>query len=571
MEFDMKKVLVSVFLILPLALMSFANGPVNPALADGEGVYDFTKPHLSPWGLDDVSWNATTPAIQAFRRAASGVLGDYFYTFGSQTAPLAMAFNLTTQQWSMSTSPLSGNCNWHGVATNDAIYIVGWYAGSYGNQVQRFTPTGGGPTGTWAYMANYPASLCGIAAAWDGGDFIYAAGGDAAALNAYKYSISGNVWTPIANMPSPQRYCGGAFVQGKFYCVGGYQSPTVMNCYDPASNSWTVAAPIPGGTTYFTTFSTTFNDNYVIIIGGAGQGGTWPPSNQVLLYDPLTNTWMNETPLPEAVGVQPARYYGVGNAISAGGNNGSVDVTITNLGVNFPGGEPPIPLDMEVILTPVGLPITLPASGGTLEFNIEVTNNEPTTSNANVWTMVTLPNGSEYGPLINVFMGFAPNFNGSRDRFQAVPASAPSGNYTYDSYVGIYPNFIWDEDHFEFSKSATDNGGPIFSEWEHWGESFDEITGISESYSPDNFTLHGAYPNPFNPTTSIEYDLVESVSVHLAVYDISGRLVATLVDGVMPAGAHVATMNGTNLSSGVYLVNMTAGHYNASTKVVLMK
>lgn len=131
--------------------------------------------------------------------------------------------------------------------------------------------------------------------------------------------------------------------------------------------------------------------------------------------------------------------------------------------------------------------------------------------------MITLPNGSEYGPLINVFMGFPPNFNGDRDRNQAIPSNAPSGNYTYDAYVGIYPVFVWDEDHFAFGKSATDNGASIVSDWENWGESFEDITGISEFFSPESFLLHEAYPNPFNPTTSIEYDLVESVNVHLAV------------------------------------------------------
>lgn len=185
--------------------------------------------------------------------------------------------------------------------------------------------------------------------------------------------------------------------------------------------------------------------------------------------------------------------------------------------------------------------------------------------------MITLPNGSEYGPLINVFMGFPPNFNGDRDRNQAIPSNAPSGNYTYDAYVGIYPVFVWDEDHFAFGKSATDNGASIVSDWENWGESFEDITGISEFFSPESFLLHEAYPNPFNPTTSIEYDLVESVNVQMAVYDIFGRLVATLVDGMMPAGAYQAVFNGTNLSSGVYLINMTAGHYNASTKIILMK
>ena len=67
--------------------------------------------------------------------------------------------------------------------------------------------------------------------------------------------------------------------------------------------------------------------------------------------------------------------------------------------------------------------------------------------------MATLPNGNEYGPIIHVQdVTFNAGQSINRDRMQYVPANAPSGNYTYDAYVGFYPSIIWNEDHFEFVK-----------------------------------------------------------------------------------------------------------------------
>ena len=126
-----------------------------------------------------------------------------------------------------------------------------------------------------------------------------------------------------------------------------------------------------------------------------------------------------------------------------------------------PVGPPPVltitttpgtPQDVEVDLTPYGLPIQIPANGGSFNFNIAVTNNETSQVSCYVWTMVTLPGGSNYGPILNYQLNLAPNFSGNRDRVQVVPANAPAGNYVYHAYVGYYPGTIWDEDSFPFSK-----------------------------------------------------------------------------------------------------------------------
>ncbi len=88
---------------------------------------------------------------------------------------------------------------------------------------------------------------------------------------------------------------------------------------------------------------------------------------------------------------------------------------------------------------------------------------------------------------------------------------------------------------------------------------------------PTEFALYTAHPNPFNPTTTISYELPALSYVELTVYDVSGREVAQLVDGWREVGSHEVTFDASDLSSGVYMYRMTAGEFTASGKMVLTK
>jgi len=235
-------------------------------------------------------------------------------------------------------------------------------------------------------------------------------------------------------------------------------------------------------------------------------------------------------------------------------------------------GPPP---DVGVTLTPYGTPIQIPAAGGMFSFNIAVSNNETTTTQVDVWTDVTLPNGSHYGagtPMFITFLDFnAPaSWTGDRDRDTAVPAVAPTGMYSYNAYVGVYPGIVWAEDSFDWEKLAVGDGVPV-SGWSTSGESFDAWTVQTPEEIPTTFAVVGVYPNPFNPTTTFSYQLPEAATVTLSVYDLSGRLVTTLADGYRTAGSHDVTFDGSGLASGVYLYRLEAGSYTASGKMVMMK
>ena len=84
------------------------------------------------------------------------------------------------------------------------------------------------------------------------------------------------------------------------------------------------------------------------------------------------------------------------------------------------------------------------------------------------------------------------------------------------------------------------------------------ITSVRQMDAPVEFLLSQNYPNPFNPTTTIGYRLAVPSSVLLKVYDVLGREVMTLVDEEKPAGTYRVTLDGKNLTSGVYFYNLQA-------------
>jgi len=89
--------------------------------------------------------------------------------------------------------------------------------------------------------------------------------------------------------------------------------------------------------------------------------------------------------------------------------------------------------------------------------------------------------------------------------------------------------------------------------------------------TPSSFSLSQNFPNPFNPTTVMTYDLREGRHVSLKVYNTLGEEVATLVDDYRDAGQHSVSFDGRNLSSGVYVYKLVAGDFISIQKMVLAK
>ncbi|MCB9472949.1 MAG: T9SS type A sorting domain-containing protein [Candidatus Delongbacteria bacterium] len=86
-----------------------------------------------------------------------------------------------------------------------------------------------------------------------------------------------------------------------------------------------------------------------------------------------------------------------------------------------------------------------------------------------------------------------------------------------------------------------------------------------------SFSLNANYPNPFNPTTTIDFTLAQTAEMTLAVHDLAGRQVALLVNGIQSAGAHSVTFDASGLSSGVYFYTLSADGFQDTRKMVLLK
>jgi len=102
--------------------------------------------------------------------------------------------------------------------------------------------------------------------------------------------------------------------------------------------------------------------------------------------------------------------------------------------------------------------------------------------------------------------------------------------------------------------------------FEYFNLSNEVVIGI-----PAKFELSQNYPNPFNPSTNLEFGIPELGIVSLKVYDLSGKVVAILVNEIKTPGYYSVNFNASDLSSGVYFCSLTAGNFSATKKLMLVK
>jgi hypothetical protein len=239
---------------------------------------------------------------------------------------------------------------------------------------------------------------------------------------------------------------------------------------------------------------------------------------------------------------------------------------VSQYGLRF---GPPVAGDVDVELTYLsGSPV--PAGGGNLTFDVWVENFGTVALDYDAWIDVAYEGGDPMTVVNRSFTNYLPGWSINRPgMFFPVPGTWPAGNWTFTGKAGNHPDVVWDESGFPFVKEGSDS----------WTGSLEIPTGYPNPFGeegealvlPDKFALHGAYPNPFNPTATISFSLPEAAKVTLTVYDVSGRQVAELVNAWRDAGLHDAVFDASDLASGVYLYNLTAGSFNATGKMVLMK
>jgi len=236
----------------------------------------------------------------------------------------------------------------------------------------------------------------------------------------------------------------------------------------------------------------------------------------------------------------------------------------------------------SVTLTPFDPPVVIQPYGGGFWFWVAVGNPAPVAGTGQIWTEVTLPDDTNFGPLDIMTYRLDPftEYSTAEPLSQWVPDYAPAGVYEFVICMGLFPRWVVTSDSFEFEKLAGANfderpmAGWSVDDWKNSGWTFTEFTEIlhAERTLPKEVILHPAHPNPFNPLTEIQISLPDAAEVKIAVYNVTGQQVTTLADGRLNAGTHSLVFDASGLASGLYFVRMDVpGRFGEMQKVVLMK
>jgi predicted GH43/DUF377 family glycosyl hydrolase len=147
----------------------------------------------------------------------------------------------------------------------------------------------------------------------------------------------------------------------------------------------------------------------------------------------------------------------------------------------------------------------------------------------------------------------------------------------WDALVAFLPDVIFDGIKYQMWYTGLDIPGGDLELNIGYAVSPDlVITSISDVPEdkdglPITYVLNSAYPNPFNPVSTIRYELPHASDVSLIVYNILGREMVRLVNGYMEPGYHEVHWNGQEFPSGVYIARLVTSEYTKSIKMLLLK
>jgi len=164
----------------------------------------------------------------------------------------------------------------------------------------------------------------------------------------------------------------------------------------------------------------------------------------------------------------------------------------------------------------------------------------------------------------------------SGNQYQWLKDGSPlsnTGNYSGVTYSTLTISRVGANEFGTYQCQIDSSGDTLYSRPIIIADS--RLTAIKENKTPvtlpDKFQLLQNYPNPFNPVTTIRYQLPRQSHVLLVLYDIAGRRVKTLVDGVQQPGEYSVQLDASRLSSGIYFYHFQAGSYTQTRKLVVQK
>jgi predicted acyl esterase len=214
--------------------------------------------------------------------------------------------------------------------------------------------------------------------------------------------------------------------------------------------------------------------------------------------------------------------------------------------------------------------MVLRGDGGPFQANVRLYDVTPAVTGQETWTLLThMPLGVR-------------SANSSSNASYDAEGDALSHKIPPDHFIGIEINSLdmWDADRAHIIPYFRSSGAFMTATWP--GNTYFDIpvVGSAEFVTsaaepapslPAAFVLHQNFPNPFNPSTTIRFDLAAAQDIRLEVYNIAGQLIATLVDGMMPAGSHAVPFQPRDLASGLYYYRLVTPAGGTVRSMVLLR
>ncbi len=421
--------------------------------------------------------------------------------------------------------------------------------------------------GNWTSAPSIPAGprYYGASATYTRNDttWLFITGGDTTGSGhptrtGMKYNFRTGQWSYIAPMPVPLRNHSAAVVGDAMYVYGGLNSPTSNGInktykYSINSNTWTTDIELQD--TLFLQGSVGINDTCALIVGGVTPSpaldGNFGEVAEVFLF--LGQFITNLPILPFAL-ANPELFM---DQTSRGGST----VTVYIIGGIKEGGI----LSADVI-----------------EAEIDLMN--PANTTYTVHSNVIPGGGLARHKVVGLSNGTAIVSGGSRtlnfdvinNHYLFTPPSTfvPLPNSTIP-LCAHYSGVGYEGNNYKLMISGGITTGPSLNSTSMiFGDTLTSSISQISNNIPDRISLHQNYPNPFNPSTKIRFDITSgslSDAVKLAVYDITGREVAVLVNQQLSAGSYEYTFNAKGLTSGIYFFRLDAGDFSDVRKMTPLK
>ena len=150
-------------------------------------------------------------------------------------------------------------------------------------------------------------------------------------------------------------------------------------------------------------------------------------------------------------------------------------------------------------------------------------------------------------------------------------ASGSDVTFTAGEKIVLGPGFKVESGSSFLAMVDTDVGNISSQTKEEEAPLVDRIDDLESTDKPETYSLSQNYPNPFNPVTNIAFSVPERSHVRIAVYAITGQIVATLADEVREAGTYTVQFDATRFASGLYVYRMQAGNFVQSRQMTLLK